>query len=134
MSGKRGMRSSVFSRNPRQGLGQLGERLAADYLVQCGYHLLTRNFRCRQGEIDIVAEHEQDLVFVEVKARRGIAYGLPEEAVTRRKLQTIQHVAACYREKYHCEECSWRIDIVAVQLSTGGRLEEIRIYQHVDVE
>jgi putative endonuclease len=118
----------------RQGLGRTGERLAVEHLIQRGYHILTQNFRCRLGEIDIVAEHEQDLVFVEVKTRRGIAYGLPEEAVTARKLRTILNIATFYIDRYYCEEISWRIDIVAVQLSTGGRLEEIRIYQHVSIE
>ena len=46
-----------------------------------GYRILERNFRCRQGEIDLVAEDEQDLIFVEVKARRGVSFGLPEDAV-----------------------------------------------------
>ena len=66
----------------RQGLGRTGERLAAEALISKGYHILERNFRCRQGEIDLVAEDEQDLIFVEVKARRGVSFGLPEDALT----------------------------------------------------
>ena len=59
----------------RQGLGRTGERLAAEALSSRGYCILERNFRCRHGEIDLVAEEEHDLVFVEVKARRGVAFG-----------------------------------------------------------
>src|SRR5579883_2093998 len=72
-----------------QGLGRTGERLAGEHLIRCGYRVLERNFRCRYGEIDLVAEDEQDLIFVEVKTRRGDAYGRPEEAVTRRKQRKI---------------------------------------------
>ncbi len=63
----------------KRGLGRLGERLAAEKLLSHGYRILERNFRCRCGEIDLVAEDGQDLVFVEVKTRRGTGYGLPRE-------------------------------------------------------
>jgi putative endonuclease len=114
----------------RQGLGRTGERLAADVLIQQGYRILERNFRCRYGEIDLVAEDEHDLVFVEVKTRRGTAYGLPEEAITLRKQQKLLEVANYYLSLHSCSERSWRVDVVAVQLSVGGKLEEIRCYQH----
>ncbi len=114
----------------RQGLGKLGERLAAERLLGCGYRILERNFRCRYGEIDLIAEDEHDLIFVEVKTRRGDAFGRPEEAVTLRKQRKIVQVASYYLDLHACSERSWRIDVVAVQLSLGGKLEEIRLYQH----
>lgn len=114
----------------RQGLGRTGERLAAERLEQQGYCILERNFRCSYGEIDLVAEDAHDLIFVEVKTRRGNAYGLPEEAVTARKQQKLVQVATYYLDLHDCAERSWRIDVVAVQLSVGGKPEEIRIYQH----
>jgi putative endonuclease len=113
-----------------QGLGRTGERLAAEKLMGCGYHILERNFRCRYGEIDLVAEDEHDLIFVEVKTRRGDGYGRPEEAVTARKQRKILQVASYYLDLHACSERSWRVDVVAVQLSISGKLEEIRIYQH----
>ena len=114
----------------RQGLGRTGERLAAEELVRCGYRIVERNFRCRYGEIDLIAEEGGDLVFVEVKTRRGTAYGLPEEAVTLRKQQKIMQVASFYLDLHDCSERAWRIDVVAVQLSASGRFEEIRVYRH----
>jgi putative endonuclease len=114
----------------RQGLGRTGERLAAEELVRRGYSIIERNFRCRYGEIDLIAEKGDDLVFIEVKTRRGNAYGLPEEAVTPRKQQKIVQVASYYLDLHACSERSWRIDVVAVQLSASGRFEEIRVYQH----
>ncbi len=114
----------------RQGLGRTGERLAAEELVRRGYAIVERNFRCRHGEIDLIAEDAQDLIFVEVKTRRGNAYGLPEEAVTPRKQQKLVQVALYYLDLHACSERSWRIDVVAVQLSSSGHLEEIRVLQH----
>lgn len=114
----------------RQSLGRLGERLAAAHLEARGYRMREANFRCRYGEIDLVAEDGQDLVFVEVKTRRGSAYGLPEEAVDARKARKLQDVACSYLEQHNLAECSWRIDVVAVQFSVSGKLEEIRVYQH----
>ncbi len=114
----------------RQGLGRTGERLAAEALMSRGYHILERNFRCRHGEIDLVAEDEHDLIFVEVKARRGTSYGLPEDALTFYKRSKLLEVASYYLDLHACSDRSWRIDVVAVQFSSSGKLEEIRIYQH----
>jgi putative endonuclease len=118
----------------RQVLGRLGERLATHALERRGYRIVERNFRCRSGEIDLVAEEGQDLVFIEVKTRRGTSCGLPEEAVDGRKARKLREVAGCYLELHDLPECSWRIDVVAVQFSPTGRLEAIRIYQHAIAE
>ena len=114
----------------RQGLGRTGERLAAEAPMSKGYCILERNFRCRHGEIDLVAEDEQDIIFVEVKARRGVSYGLPEDALTMRKRRKLIEVASYYLDLHMCSNRSWRIDVVAVQFSSSGKLEEIRIYKH----
>jgi putative endonuclease len=118
----------------RQVLGRLGERLATHALEGRGYRIVERNFRCRSGEIDLVAEEGQELVFVEVKTRRGTSCGLPEEAVGARKARKLREVAGCYLELHDLSECSWRIDVVAIQFSPLGRLEEIRIYRHAIAE
>ncbi len=114
----------------RKGLGRTGERLAAEALTRRGYHILERNFRCCYGEIDLIAEDGHELVFVEVKTRRGTAFGRPEEAVTPRKQRKLVEIATYYLDLYACADRAWRVDVVAVQLSTHGKLEEIRIYQH----
>lgn len=114
----------------RNGLGRTGERLAAEALARRGYRILERNFRCCYGEIDLIAEDGHELVFVEVKTRRGTAFGLPEEAVTPRKQRKLLEIATYYLDLHACSDRVWRVDVVAVQLSTHGKLEEIRIYQH----
>ncbi len=117
-------------KSARQGLGRTGERLAAHTLERRGYRILERNFRCRHGEIDLVAEDGQDLVFVEVKTRRGTAFGRPEEAVTPSKQRKLLEIATYYLDLHSCSDRAWRIDVVAVQFSTHGKLEDIRIYRH----
>jgi len=120
----------------RQGLGRTGEHLAAEALTNTGYHILECNFRCRHGEIDLVAEDGHDLIFVEVKTRRGTSFGRPEDALTFYKRRKLLEVASYYLDLHTCSDRSWRIDVVAVQFSTSGKLEEIRIYQHAvtDIE
>src|SRR6516225_7420363 len=110
-------KNSQKPRAARQGLGRTGERLAAERLINRGYHILERNFRCRYGEIDLVAEDEHDLVFVEVKTRRGTSYGLPEDALTFFKRRKLVELASYYLGHHTCAERSWRIDVVAVQFS-----------------
>ena len=130
------MVKSQLKPTARQGLGRTGERLAAETLMSKGYRILERNFRCRQGEIDLVAEDEQDIIFVEVKARRGVSFGLPEDALTMRKRRKLVEVASYYLDFHTCSDRSWRIDVVAVQFSSNGKLEDIRIYKHAvtDIE
>ncbi|HTI13267.1 MAG TPA: YraN family protein [Dictyobacter sp.] len=122
------------SESARITLGRLGERLAAEHLQNLGYCIRELNFRCRYGEIDIIAEHEQDLVFIEVKTRRGCTYGIPEEAVTRQKLQHIIRVALYYLDRHSECERAWRVDVVALQFSTAGGLETIRVHPHVIID
>lgn len=71
--------------NPKQVEGKVGEDAAAYYLHKEGYTIICRNFRCMQGEIDIIAKDEKNLVFVEVKTRTSTKYGEAKEAVRRRK-------------------------------------------------
>ncbi|WP_376794588.1 YraN family protein [Thermogemmatispora sp.] len=113
----------------QRALGQAGERLAAAALRQRGYQICEQNFRCRVGEIDLVACEGEELVFVEVKTRRGSSWGLPEEALTPRKRRKLIEVAAHYLELHGAYGRPWRIDVVAIQLSGTGRLEALRIHR-----
>ena len=112
----------------RQGLGALGERLAAAHLAAKGYEILERNFRCPEGEIDIVARKGELLAFIEVKARRGRAMGTPEEAVGYRKRRRLQRVAEAYLAAHPDSPAQCRIDVVAVEFA-GGRLARL---EHIE--
>jgi putative endonuclease len=106
----------------RRQLGAFGERLAAAHLEAKGYRIRARNFRCREGEIDIVAQDGETLVFVEVRTRRGDAMGGPAESVTPAKEARLVAVATAYVQALAEPPADQRIDVVAVQLSPGGRL------------
>ena len=118
------------SGDARKQLGSAGERLAAERLRQAGYTIRAANYRCKVGEIDIVAEEDGDIVFVEVKTRRGTAYGLPEEAVTPAKQRKIIAAAQTYLAAQGQLDASWRVDVVAIALTPSGKLEEVRIYRN----
>lgn len=96
------------------------EALAAEYLRQNGMRILEQNFRCRQGEIDIVGRHKGYLTFVEVKYRRTDINGTPTEAVTPAKQKKICRAADYYRMKHRCNDAvPVRYDVVAI---TGNEI------------
>ncbi|MDY3918848.1 MAG: YraN family protein [Candidatus Limivivens sp.] len=91
------------------------ERQAAGFLEEKGYHILESNFRCRAGEIDLIAEKDGWLVFVEVKYRRDQRFGSPFEAVTKRKQQRICRAARWYlAQKQYPEDTRCRFDVVGI--------------------
>ena len=83
----------------RRELGQIGENTAADVLRAKGYRILKQNYRCRYGEIDIIAERYGDMSFVEVKTRQSLNYGRPCEAVTEEKRRHMKRAAQCYLDE-----------------------------------
>ena len=98
----------------RHYLGRMGEDIAAQILESKGYHILERNFRCRFGEIDIIAEVGGAVVFIEVKARATKGYGRPIEAVTNRKLANMKRSAMCYTSFHNLDNIEYRFDIVEI--------------------
>ncbi|MDS1029931.1 YraN family protein [Bacillota bacterium LX-D] len=100
-------------------IGKLGEELAAKFLEEHGYKILTKNFSCKLGEIDLIAQESGQVVFIEVKARSTISFGLPQEFVNYKKQSKIRQVALYYLMKYHSENFSCRFDVVAMVLVQG---------------
>ena len=105
--------------------GKQGEDLAAAHLAENGYRILERNYRSVFGEIDIVAEEGDTLVFVEVKSRRSEAYGDPQLAVGPKKQRKISRVAMSYLSEKGWNRRPARFDIVAVKLRPSGNLIEL---------
>jgi len=98
--------------------GRSGEDIALNYLRKQGYKIIERNYRCRYGEIDLIARDGKTLVFVEVKSRRSTAFGAPEEAVGTAKQKKISTVALWYLEEKNIHNRDARFDVVSV-MSTG---------------
>jgi putative endonuclease len=104
----------------RERLRLLGEDEAARELAELGYRILARNYRCRGGEADLVAEDGETLVFVEVKARSSLRHGLPREAVGWRKQQRLKSAAERYLHDHpEAEERPVRFDVVEVVVLNG---------------
>lgn len=80
--------------------GKQGENLAADYLQQCGFRILFRNYWCRRGEIDLIAQRDDCVHFVEVKTRTGEYYGRPSESITNQKLSRMRSAAESYMKAF----------------------------------
>jgi putative endonuclease len=113
----------------RRRLGQRGEDLAARHLAARGYEIVTRNWRCEAGELDLVARDGDALVFVEVRTRRGEALGTPEESVTPAKQARLIVLAEAYVQA-HDWLGDWRIDVVAVEMDRRGRLLRVEQYEN----
>jgi putative endonuclease len=106
----------------KDAVGAYGERVAARTVVERGMELLDRNWRCQLGEIDLVAldRAADEVVIVEVKTRRGTAYGHPAEAVNRVKLARLRRLAGRWLTEHDVHADGVRIDVVAVRPQSAG--------------
>lgn len=106
----------------RLDLGARGEDLVAAWYTSRGYAVLSRNWRCREGELDLVVARERDVIFCEVKTRTGTGFGLPAEAVTAEKQRRLRRLAARWlgeqRPSRGFDEI--RFDVACVTLGAGG--------------
>ena len=109
-------------------LGKRGEDLAAAFLAEAGYTILGRNWRCGQGEIDVVAFDGVETAFVEVKTRSSVTFGHPLEAITPHKLARLRRLAAAWCEAHPGHHTRIRIDAIAVIAPTSGepQLEHLK--------
>jgi len=104
-------------------LGKRGETLAAEHLTASGYQVLERNWRCSQGEIDIVAFKDGQVVFIEVKTRSSTAFGHPLEAITVAKLARLRRLAGAWCQAHPDVRAGVRIDAIAIIAPTRGLVE-----------
>ena len=125
---------SLFSKpkakkgTPQANVGRAGEEIATAFLLDLGFTVLTRNYRKRFGEIDIIAEDGEVLVFVEVKTRRSDRFGSPFEAVHARKQQRMAKAALAYIGSNGQHDRAARFDVIAVRLKQDAppQIEHIR--------
>ncbi len=107
-------------------LGQAGEDRAARFLAKQGYKILERNYRAPYGEIDLIALHKGEVVFVEVKTRTSDAYGAPELAVNPRKQQRMIKAALGYIKYKKLHQVPCRFDVVAISTAAEKEVELIQ--------
>ena len=104
----------------KDAVGQYGEDVAARHLSEAGLEILARNWRCAEGEIDIVAVERGVLVFCEVKTRSSARCGLPAEAVTRRKAEKLRRLALLWLQEHPGGGADVRFDVVSVMRAQVG--------------
>lgn len=107
----------------RHEVGKIGEKLAAKYLEKSNYKIINQNFRCKQGEIDIIAidnhGEEQEIVFIEVKTRTNLEFGTPAEAVDETKRQHIIKTAKYFLYSNNIKDKNVRFDAIEVFLNNN---------------
>ena len=101
----------------RQQTGRFGEDSATEYLIRNGYKIIERNFRCRLGEIDIIARRGDVLIFAEVKTRLGDLFGRPAEAVNKEKQEHIRRVAQLFMRINDLHPLKVRFDVIEVTVN-----------------
>lgn len=106
-------------------LGKLGEDIAAHHISQNGYTILERNFRTKNGEIDIIAMQDNYLVFIEVKTRKSISFGYPRESVDKAKQLKILNIANSYLAKKRQYYCHVRFDVIEIMLHSNNEMKSV---------
>lgn len=107
--------SMTYQRYNKRQIGSQYEKMAGEYLISCGYEIIEYNFRCRMGEIDIIARDGEYLAFCEVKYRKGTVKGHPAEAVGLRKQRVISKCAAYYLVTRRLADLPCRFDVISVE-------------------
>ena len=111
--------------------GTMGEDIATSYLESIGYKIIKRNFRCRQGEIDIIAQDKKEYVFIEVKTRSTDLYGIPREAVNTPKKKHIYKSTKYYLYKNRLENSFIRFDVIEIYFKNNKYI--IKHLKQVDI-
>ena len=114
--------------NPKDELGRAGEQVAAEYLERAGLRILDRNWRCADGEIDIVAAERRVLVVCEVKTRSGTVFGTPLEAISRHKRARLRRLAVQWLAAHGVLFDEVRIDVIGLLKDRAGefQIEHVR--------
>ena len=106
-------------------LGNRGEGIARGFLEAQGYQILELNYRCPFGEVDIVAQEGECLVFVEVRTRRSLQFGTPEESVSKAKQKKLITTALTYLQSCQPPPENWRNDLVSIRFSRGDPKSQV---------
>ncbi len=113
----------------RRRLGAWGEGVVRRHLVDHGYRIIETNFRCARGEIDIIAEKDGCLAFLEVRTKSNLNMGTPEESITPAKRLRLVNLANIYLQAHPELTQEWRIDVVAVELGPSGSIARLEVIE-----
>ncbi len=116
--------------NYRLNIGKVGENLAVKYLEAKGINVIGRNYYTRYGEIDLIAQQGDEILFIEVKTRTSNDYGYPEEAVNKKK---VMHLVKAINEYVMEKQIRnfWRIDAISIELNLSSKIAKIRWFMNI---
>ena len=114
----------------RQTMGRRAEAIARARLREIGYRVLEANYRSRYGEIDLVARHDGEYVFVEVRSKSARSAGQPEESITPRKRDHLVAAAQQYLQAHGADAADWRIDLVAIEFGVNGAVARFDVHRN----
>lgn len=110
--------------------GKIGEKIAKDYLEKKGYKIIEQNFKTKYSEIDLVAKKNNELIFVEVRTKRGEFFGTPEDSLNKKKLRKLWWNAQSFIAKKHWQG-PYRIDAVCIVLKLDNAIERLEHYENI---
>ncbi len=117
----------------KKNIGQLGEGLAYDFLKLHKYQILFRNFNTKLGEIDIIAEKSNKIIFVEVKTRVGLSHGYPHEAVDLRKIKHLHLAAQLFLLQNNFKNYKLSLGVISVLLNEDMTVNKIKFFDNVEL-
>jgi len=117
----------------RKTVGAKGEALACSYLLDNGYTVLERNFHTRFGELDIIAEKDTTIVFVEVKTKTSDATGKPYESVSKRKIRHLQKAIQFYLLTKNYKNRKLSLDVISILLDKKMKVKDLKHFRSVDI-
>jgi putative endonuclease len=112
-------------------LGDLGEDISEIFLVKIGYSILKRNYRCRLGEIDLIAKDKNKLIFFEVKTRTNLNFGYPEESVNNMKVLKLKKLAIFFAVSENMYELEMQFDVISINLWQNSFLDNIKNIKNI---
>ncbi len=112
-------------------IGNFGQHIAVRFLIKRNYKIIDENFYTREGEIDIIAKNDNQIVFIEVKTRLSNKYGLPEEAVNQNKKEKIRQSGLKYFELKQFNHDNFRIDCIAIEIDKFKKIAKIRHHKNI---
>ncbi len=110
-------------------LGDLGERLAVKFLKRHGFRILVRKYRCECGEIDIVAQDKDALVFVEVRSKSSLEFGFPHETINPVKRERLIKVALAFQKRFNLFDYNSRFDCVSILFDEDERVIKMELFK-----
>ncbi len=123
----------LMNSNYRRVLGNWGERRARTFLESDGMQFIARHFQTRFGELDLIMQDGDTIVFVEVKTRRSKQYGTPEQSITKAKKLRIYKAAVEYLERNNLYDRDWRVDVIAIECRDQDDMQRIDHYVNIEI-